>query len=54
MWLTLITLGLRLFGLAEWFEQWRKQRAERKQTQAVANAPTTKEELDERLQDHKF
>jgi hypothetical protein len=54
--LAFTALGLlcRIIGLAEWYETWMKQRAAAKQAQAVANVPTTKEELDERLKDHQF
>jgi hypothetical protein len=35
-------------------QTWLKQRRETKNAQAIANAPTTREELDECLEDHKF
>ncbi len=54
MLITLLEFGCRLIGLAEWFSSWNGARQARKQAQAVADAPTTKEELDERLKDHQF
>jgi hypothetical protein len=54
MWLTILSAVLRLIGLAEWFDGWLKARHARQQAQAVANSPTTKEELDETLERHDF
>ena len=42
--ITLLELACKLIGLAEWFEAWQKKRAEQKQAQAIANAPTTDKE----------
>ena len=53
-WITLLGFACRLIGLAEWFEGLLKTRAAAKQEQAVADAPTTREELDERLKNHDF
>ena len=52
--LALLGFACRLIGLAEWFEGMLTKRAAAKQEQAIADAPTTREELDERLEDHNF
>ncbi|OWK47530.1 hypothetical protein [Fimbriiglobus ruber] len=52
--LTLLEIACKLIGLAEWFKSWKGARDMRKQQQAVADAPTTREELDARLKDHQF
>jgi hypothetical protein len=51
---TVISALLRLIGLAEWFEGFIQKRTAAKQAQDVANAPVSREELDERLQNHEF
>ncbi len=44
MWLSIISIALRLVGLAEWYENWRKQRYSQKLMQSLADTPTTNEE----------
>ena len=53
MWFTLIADIVETLLSGE-LRTWLEQRRAAKVAQAVANAPTTKEELDERLKDHQF
>jgi hypothetical protein len=52
--LTLLGLACKLLGFAEWVEGLVKRHQTAKQSQAVANSPISREELDERLQNHEF
>ncbi len=42
--ITILTAGLRLIGLAEWFDGWLKQREAAQKAQNIANIPTTDKE----------
>ena len=52
--LTLLELACKLLGLADWFAGVLARRQARRQAQAVANSPTSREELDETLARHDF
>jgi hypothetical protein len=46
-----IVYFLRLIGLAGWADAWLASRAVKRRDQAVANAPTTRDELEKTLRD---